>query len=211
MTRIALTLAAVIALGFGAAACASKSTAPEAAPAADAAAAPDASAPAADTAASDAAAAPEEAAPAADTATAPEEGAPAADTAMAEPPAPPPQTVYQMLRDVRYGARAVTVCTKIDNVTVTSFKQCVSDAVSKAEAKGGVTDSFQLGADYRAWAFLGDHAGDMREKGLEWSKQYRMAGKTRETYRASAADLLTRTGLSEKQVCNAVDASECPK
>jgi hypothetical protein len=212
MTRSILTFAAIVALGLGAAACAGKSeTSESAAPAADqAAAAPDAAqAPAAD----QAAAAPEAAAPTAPDANAPapEMSAPATEMAAAEPAPPPAQTERQMLRDVRSGAHVSRVCAKVDTVSVTGFKQCVADAVSQAEAKGSGTDAYRLGADYRAWAFLGEHAAEMREKGLEWSKQYLQAYAERETFRKSAADLLDRTGLKEPQVCNAIDVGKCPE
>lgn len=201
MNRTALTFAAIVTLGFGTAACANEAAAPEtAAPAAEAPA-PDANA-----AAPDAATAPDAAAPA-DTA------APAADMATAEPaPAPTPaQNTNQMMRDVRLGAKAAYKCSRIDNVTVDGFDKCVADVLSDAEAKGTGTESYRLGVDYRAWTYLGEHAEDMREKGMEWSQQYRQAHQIRETYRKNAADLLDKTGLGEKKVCGAIDASGCPE
>src|SRR3972149_1147361 len=83
---------------------------------------------------------------------------PATKMAAAEPAPPPAQTEHQMLRDVRSGAHVSRVCAKVDNVTVTGFKQCVADALSQAEAKGTGTDAVHPGADYRAWAFLGERA-----------------------------------------------------
>lgn len=209
MNKTIWTMAALAALGFAVAACAKDSkdmtadanAAPAAEAAPDASAAPNADAAGTASADEGSATVPE---------AAPQPEAAAAAAAAPEPP-PPPQTEYQKLRDVRYGARALYTCVKIENVTVDTFMQCVNDAMSTAEAKGGVTDSFKLGVDYRAWAFLGEHASDLREKGLEWSKGYRKARVERETYRQSAANLLDTTGLSESKVCNAIDVSDCPK
>ncbi len=123
-------------------------------------------------------------------------------------PAPPP-TPKTMLRQVRMGAKAVHRCTKADELTVDNFNQCVTDALADADEKGLNTESYQLGAQYRAWAFMGEHAGKMYDRGEEWSKDYRAAGKVRDTYRKSVADLEDRTGLSEKQICDAVDVTDC--
>jgi hypothetical protein len=224
MNKTIMTIAALAALGLAAGGCAKDSkdmaaTDAKAAPAEAAAA--DTSAAPADKAADTAAAPadkPADASAAADqgSATVPEaapaEGAPAADTAAAAPETPPqPQDERQMLRDVRMGARALHTCVKIDDETVDTFQQCVNDAMSNAESKGGVTDSFHLGVDYRAWAFLGEHAETLKDKGMEWSKGYRKAYATRETYRQSAENLLGTTGLSESKVCSAIDVSDCPK
>lgn len=198
MNRFLLAMAALLALA--AVGCA-KDSSKEAAPAASGAAA----APAAE-------AKPAEAAAPADTnAAAPAEGNAAAPAAAAEPPPPPTQTPQQMMRDIRNGGHAVNPCTKIDGVTTAGFVQCVDAAMAAAQAKGPVTDAYQLGLTYRAWAFMGEHVTDMHDKGLEWSKQYRMARETRETYRQTAANLLDKTGLAEKQVCPASGVSDCPE
>ena len=212
MNRIAFTLATVVSLAFGVAGCAGDSSKT----AAPAAAAPDASAPAAD---ANAAPAAEANAPAAsaDTAAAPAdsnapaaEAAPATETAAAEPPPAAPQSTQQMMRDLRQGGHAVNPCMKVDNVTTVGFTQCVDAALAAAEAKGPVSDAYTLGVNNRAWAFMGEHIVDMKEKGLDWSKQYRMARERREAYRQTAANLLDKTGLVEKQVCPAAGVPDCP-
>ena len=223
MNRIALTMAAGALLAFGTAACSSdssKTAAAAEAPAADANAAPAAAAPDASAApaASDAgapaassdkaAAAPDAAAPAADAGAA--QPAPAAETAAVEAPQPQ-QSTQEMMRDIRNGGHSVGPCTKIDDVTTAGFNQCVAAALTAANAKGQVTDAFQLGLNYRAWAFIGEHIHDMREKGLEWSKGYRMANQSRETYRKTSSDLIDKTGLTEKQVCGPAGVSDCPE
>ena len=226
MNRIAFTMAAGALLAFGTAACSSDSSktadaaaAPEAAaPAADANAAPaaaaaDAGAPAAssDKAAAPDAAAPDAAAPAADAnASAGAQPAPAAETAAVEAPQPQ-QSTQEMMREIRNGGHSVNPCTKIDDVTTAGFNQCVAGALTAANAKGPVTDAFQLGLNYRAWSFMGEHIQEMREKGLEWSKGYRLANQSRETYRKTASDLIDKTGLTEKQVCGPAGVSDCPE
>ena len=219
MNRIAFTMAAAALLAFGTAACSSDSS-----KTADAAAAPEAAAPATDAnaaaaaapadtsappASSDKAAAPDAAAPAAD-AGAGAQPAPAAETAAVEAP-PPQQSTREMMRDIRNGGHSVSPCTKIDDVTTAGFDQCVASALTAANAKGPVTDAFQLGLNYRAWAFMGEHIQDMREKGLEWSKGFRLANQSRETYRKTASELIDKTGLTEKQVCAPAGVPDCPE
>jgi len=210
MNGLALTVAATL-LAFGTAACSSDSSkTAAAAPAADANAAPAAASADAGAAAASSgnAAAPDAAAPAADANAA--QPAPAAETAAAEAPQPQ-QSTQEMMRDIRNGGHSVSPCTKIDDVTTAGFNQCVASALNAANAKGQVTDAFQLGLNYRAWAFMGEHIQGMREKGLEWSKGYRMANQSRETYRKTASDLIDKTGLTEKQVCGPAGVSDCPE
>ncbi len=210
MNRFLLTIAALLA--FAAAGCA-KDSSKEAAPTTSGAAA----APAAEAKPAEAAAPADTnaAAPAESNAAAPAEGnaaapAPAPETAAAEPTPPPPQTPQQMMRDIRNGGHAVNPCTKIDEVTTAGFDQCVDSALAAAQAKGQVSDAYQLGVNYRAWSYMGEHIAGMREKGMEWSKGYRMANESRENYRKAAAGLLDKTGLAEKQVCPASGVPDCP-
>lgn len=195
MKTTALTIAAVLTLCAGGLAWADD--AGKAAPDASApAAAPDAGAPASDTSAPAApAAAP--AAPAADQAApAPDQTAPS-----------PAMTEQQMLREVRQGALAATRCSKADNVTVDSFNQCVTDTLADAGSKGTSSESYQLGAQYRSYAFMVEKADSIRDRGEEWSKQYRTANKMRDSYWKTVQDLVTRTGLDGKKVCNAIDVT----
>ncbi len=109
------------------------------------------------------------------------------------------------------GSVSLRYCTKIDKMVVETFKQCVADKLSEAGAKGTPSDAYQLGADYKAWAFMTAHVGDMHERGEEWSKEYWMANETEASYRQSVNDLMSRTGLPEKQVCDIVGGVDCPK
>lgn len=200
MKKITFTLALAMALcaaqGFGTARADDTKTPDASAP--DAAA----NAPAPDSGQAPAAEpAPDQAAPA------PDQAAPAAE--QAAPVAAP--TTHDMLVEVHQGSVSLRYCTKIDKVVVETFKQCVADKLSEAGAKGTPSDAFQLGADYRAWAFMTTHVGDMHERGEEWSKEYRMANETEASYRQSVNDLMSRTGLPEKQVCDIVGGVDCPK
>jgi hypothetical protein len=140
---------------------------------------------------------------------APDQAAPAPAAEQAAPVAAP--TTHDMLVEVHMGSVSLRYCTKIDKVVVETFKQCVADKLSEAGAKGTPSDAYQLGADYRAWAFMTAHVGDMHERGEEWSKEYRMANETEASYRQSVNDLMSRTGLPEKQVCDIVGGVDCPK
>ena len=140
---------------------------------------------------------------------APDQAVPASAADQAAPtPAP---TSHDMLVEVHLGSVALRYCTKIDKVVVETFKQCVADKLSEAAAKGTPSDAYQLGADYRAWAFMTTHVGEIHERGEEWSKEYRMANETEASYRQSVNDLMGRTGLAEKQVCDIVGGVDCRK
>ena len=154
-------------------------------------------------------------APAADSGQAPAAGAApdqAAPAPTAEQAAPNPAlTTHDMLFDVLKGSYSLRICTNINDVVVETFKQCVADKLSEAGTNGSPSDAFQLGVEYRAWAFMTTHVGDMHERGEEWSKEYRMASETEASYRQSVNDLMSRTGLPEKQVCDMVGGVDCPK
>lgn len=130
------------------------------------------------------------------------------ETVMLEEETPAPEmtaeerlTEREMLRDVRKGSYAIRYCADIDDVNLNTFNDCVTTQLVTAETDGNLTESYQLGADYQAWVFLGDHSGEMSEDGYEWTKEYRQVYKSRAKYQKSVQDLIVRTGLDEREVC----------
>ena len=130
------------------------------------------------------------------------------ETVMTEEEVPPPEktveerlTEREMLRDVRNGSYAIRYCQDIDDVTIKVFDDCVTGQITTAETDGKLTESYQLGADYQAWVFLGQHAETIHEKGYEWTKEYRQIFRSRAGYQKSVQNLIQRTGLDEREVC----------
>ena len=130
------------------------------------------------------------------------------ETVTLEEEVPAPEKTYEerltereMLRDVRKGSYAVRYCTDIDDVNLKTFDDCVSTQLSTADTDGELTESYQLGADYQAWVFLGEHSREMHEDGYEWTQEYRRVFKSRAKYQKSVQRLIQSTGLDEHEVC----------